>query len=173
MPINTVNWSATTPLSFDRLQAMSDNDTFLAGEVDDRAKGIVYAMNFTSSVTAIGGTEVSITTPSVTLEAGRLYRVSASIPGIISASESIFEARLYRDATQLQASRMTVATLNNSGESGTSMFHLFSVNAGSYVFTLRFIRVFGIDTGSLHLGSDKPVVLAIEDVGLAFNIPTF
>jgi hypothetical protein len=172
MAINTVNWNPTTPISFDRLQAMMDNDTFLSGEVDGRAKGMIHASARTSAASGIAASEVTVlTTPSITLEAGRMYRASVSIPGIISISESIFEARLYLDSTQLQASRMTVATLNNSGEGGTSMMALFNANAGTYVFTVRFVRVFGIDTGSLHLGTDKPIYLGVEDVGLGFNIP--
>lgn len=179
MAFSYVQWAPRTPLSWDRLRQMSDNDQHILNEINtlrntevkdlsEGAKGLVGYTNRTTPYTTNSNAWQSAMTAQFIGEAGRMYKASISIPMMYTSGEStaIGLALNVTGASTLSLGDWYVHVNRNWMSPGGTTFRYFNVSAGASNLILR-VRSGRNGTNCHITGNQFPMVLSIEDVGTA------
>ncbi len=169
-------WAVRDPVIASKLQQMSDNDSYLQNEVDNRMpKGLIAAVRRITQTTgltsltdaSIGGLSVTFTIPADRLIEIRFFARSWET----DVADTII-------GQQIQTGGLCVAERNvelhspGSGTDGGEVYYLAALAAGTYTYTGGYIIYTNASPTTIGMQSSatRPSYIAVFDVGSSLGI---
>lgn len=131
------------------------------------ARGTLGYNEVTANQDSIAGTDVDLTSLTVTVTVGssRRVRVSGYAPLLSTVASDVFRLTAYEGATPLNSTFMHLPV--SSVQAGFFVAAVLTPTAGEHTYKLAMARTNGTGTGTMVASVGQPAFILVEDIGEA------